>query len=272
MKNLKVFFISFLIICPLLWAINSIGIDTDSHNFSAAQVSLPLDQKMPEFCPELKEGTDILDLDAQSAISIWFDSMGKEKVLFEKKSSQQMPMASLTKLMTAVIVLEVYPYDNETEELLNIMLVQSNNEAAYSLADYVSQKKFVELMNAKAKNIGLNDTNFANASGVDNPNQYSTSSDLGKLAYYIFEQYPEIFKITSKEAYKGSQNTNELLGEISGIIGGKTGETPNAGQCLLLILEAPNERGYLINVILGSENRFVEMRAFIDWLFKFYAW
>ena len=92
------------------------------------------------------------------------------------------------------------------------------------------------------------------------------------MAHYIFQQNPEVFKITAKESYQGKPNTNKLLGEIPEIIGGKTGETPNARQCLLLAVEAPNEKGYLINIILGSESRFDEMRTLINWLSESYAW
>jgi len=264
-----------LIVCPLLWIINSMGIDTVNSSFSSAQVYLPLEPEEPEakeFYPEQKEEISDLQLEAQSAISVWFNDKSEERVLFEKDSSQQMPMASLTKLMTALVVSEIYPFNDETENLLNIMLIESDNEAAYSLADYISEKKFVELMNIKAEGINLSDTHFANSSGIDNPKQYSTSADLVQLANYILKQHPEIFKITIKESYQGKPNTNELLEEIPGIIGGKTGETPRAQECLLLIVKAPNEKGYLINVILSSENRFDEMRTLINWLSESYVW
>lgn len=279
-KNTKIFFLVFFVSLPFWWGLNLLEsglentffwqITANNPHLMAAQIYQPI-----EFYPQkIESRSEELAINAQSAISVWFDEKGREKILFEKNSSERMPIASLTKLMTAVVALEIYsPQDiTSLEELLNVMLIQSNNEAAYTLANYVSQKGFVELMNLKAEILALSNTHFANSTGIDHLDQYSTTLDLVKLTQYIFLEQPKIFEITRQEIYQDRANTNELLKKIPEIIGGKTGQTPNANGCLLLVLKTPNNHGYLINIILGSDDRFLEMENLINWLNHSYVW
>jgi len=222
-----------------------------------------------------------------------------DKVLYQKNPHKILPIASLTKLMTAVIVMEnmnlndtitispellnSYIDHNEFElgekisvkNLLYIMLIKSSNDAAITLANSknLPYQEFINLMNEKAKKLKMKNTHFTDPSGYDK-NNISTTSDLYKLAKYILKNHPLIFEITKiKEISVYSQdkkishylnNTNKLLGKIPNILGGKTGYTDKAKECMLLIVKKYNSD--LIFIILKSENRFREMKKLIDWI------
>jgi D-alanyl-D-alanine carboxypeptidase (penicillin-binding protein 5/6) len=234
-----------------------------------------------------------LNLEAKSAISLLIDKIGRKRVLFGKDGNQQLPIASLTKLMTALVVLENYdatttitiskeavaqPEDFgklkagevlTVEYLLYPLLMESSNDAAFSLAnDYpgMTEKMFAGLMNDEAKKIGLQNTVFFNSTGLDSDQSktemnLSTAADLAILAEKTLEK-PLIWKILSTPKYQvyGPEliNTNELLEDSVSwhdeIIGGKTGYTDTAGGCMILVLKAPEDPGsLLINVILGAD-------------------
>lgn len=239
------------------------------------------------------------ELKAESAISVFINPKGEEEILFERNISVRRPIASLTKLMTALVAEKEYEPEqifvisqtavNQEEdkgilktgenlslkELLHIMLIESSNDAAWAIGE--GKENFSEAMNLEAQGLGLENTYFINPTGLDGFENYSTAADLVKLAKYIVKQHPQIFEITAKQSYEvlnpdGSlhhfigENTNKLLGEAPGIIGGKTGYTDEAGGCIILLLK--NEKGgYFINVILGTasaDERFQEMKKLID--------
>ncbi len=169
------------------------------------------------------------------------------------------------------------------KDLLKIMLIESSNDAAYALTEPIGEKQFVSLMNIKAKEIGMADSYFFDPMGLDREDKqdnskenYSSAYDLAKLASYIIKEHKEIFKITSNKKYKlvlenGKthhilKNTNKLLGKIGGIIGGKTGYTDRAGQCLLLLMKRGNN--YYLSIVLGSEDRFKDSLTIINNLIK----
>jgi D-alanyl-D-alanine carboxypeptidase len=178
-------------------------------------------------------------------------------------------------------------------ELLYSMLIESSNDAAKALADIMGEKQFVDLMNSQAKEMGLNNTHFINPTGLDpdfsyKGHSYSTVYDLAVMIRYILEasekdpkiaKFFEITKIAEHEIslangvfHHRALNTNELLDEFPEMIGAKTGETPLAGKCLLVIMPRPKGDGYVITIILNSNNRFEEMKKIINWLHKAYKW
>ena len=134
-------------------------------------------------------------------------------------------------------------------------------------------------MNLTAEALGLQKTHFINVTGLDPEDSaeinYSSARDLTLLAQELLESslIRQILS-THKINLYGPEliNTNEFLGRISGVIGGKTGFTDNALGCFLLILKAPQDNGYLINVVLGADDRFVEMEKLINWLNEAYKW
>jgi len=312
-KNIKLLLSCFILSMCFWW-----GIDILERNIEDFFYAMQL-EKHPilyadissfsiseEHLDQYKE-TNELDISAKSAISIFVNSQGKNNIIFKKHENEKLPIASLTKLMTALVVSNIYQeFDtvkiskqaieqegNEVElkvgeifsinELLHVMLIESSNDAAYALAtpdfktEKMLEKDFVDLMNLYAYyDVGLNPetTHFVNSTGLDpeEPSQdinHSTVRDLAKLVKYILENKPEIFEILSQKENQSFryvlENTNELLGKINGITGGKTGYTDKAGGCLVLVIKGPSKNSYFINIILGSNDRFGEMEQLTNW-------
>jgi len=210
------------------------------------------------------------DLEVKAVISLRLNPKKKisEKVLYSKNEDEILPIASLTKLMTALVVIEDpenYPLNKEVKisreaafqidvpeygnlkpgerktiyDLLNFMLFFSSNDAAFALAEQIDVKNFVNRMNQKAKEIGLENTYFSNPTGLDPENlkwslenkdhfNYSTARDLVLLGKYILKNYPLIFE------FSNLKNKIQLL-ENQYLIGMKTGYTNEAGGCIFLV-------------------------------------
>lgn len=255
--KLKIFLISFLISLPFWWAMNVLGESlAESPEFFTADLSQKIKAQR-----EQRQRLNNLEFEAESAIVTEITPEGNIKFLFEKNSEKPLPIASISKLMTALVIFdlkETYNPSLITENLVYEMLVSSNNDAALALTEPIGEDGFVGLMNIYAKEIGLKDAFFLDPTGLEQ--NIATAKELVQLAKYILDNYPQIFEITT---YQIDKNTNKLLGEVPGIIGGKTGWTPEAKGCLLLVLENP-EGGYFINVVLGSEDRFADMRKIIS--------
>ena len=203
-------------------------------------------------------------------------------VLYEKNASQHLPMASTTKIMTAICVIEnskptdkicipkeavgvegssVYLKCGETltvEELLYGLLLESGNDAAAALAIGVfgSQEACVERMNQKCHDIGLIDTRFENVHGLDSENHYTTAYELALIARYAMKN--ELFReIVSSVSYTTSgenpryfSNHNRLLRSFDGAVGIKTGYTSKSGRCLVSAAKFDDEE--YIAVTLGD--------------------
>ena len=237
------------------------------------------------------------EINAESVISLESNLSNADKILLNKNSQEKLPIASLTKLMTAVIALDNYDLSKNitvdsaadsqdalkldvklgdtmpAESFLEIMLVESSNKSAYTLSELMGEQKFVNLMNKKAKDIGMESTYFYDPTGLSAQN-VSTANDLAKLAEYILKNYPRIGEISGSKAFYVQgfgevSNTDQLLGEIPDIVCSKTGFTDAANGCLLLVINnAKDPKGdpdYLINIILGADDRFSEMKKLINW-------
>jgi len=253
-----------------------------------------------------------LEIQGKAAISLFLDDeTAHTKVLFEKNSDAPLLIASLTKLMTALTALAHYQPDLpvrltqkvlDTEgkagqlqiddsftikDLLYMSLIESSNDAAAALTIPVGMNKFVGLMNQEAEKLHLRKTSFVNPTGLDpsNSGNYSTAEELSQIAVHIIQNEPQIFDILSLQeidlydqngAFHHTMiNTNDLLKYRewpSRILGGKTGWTPRAGSSLILVLEGPNQTGYIVNVLLASEDRFGEMKEMLDWVLHAYKW
>ena len=314
-KNIKFFLVCFILSVFFWWGVNTLekGLEDFFYVRELEKNPLILRAEISSFTfsdiqkPIRIQEIPDLKISAKSAISVFVCSQEKDLVLFQKNESEKLPIASLTKLMTALVASNIYQLSDRIEiskqaikqegeevklkvgemlsvrELLSMALIESSNDAAYALAtpnvgrERMGEESFVDLMNLEAYyNVGLNPktTHFINPTGLDpgDPFQitnYSTAEDLVKLAKYLIKYKPEILEILSQKENGDFdytlENTNELLGEIEEIIGGKTGYTDRAGGCLILILEGPRKNTFLINVILGSENRFEEMKQLINW-------
>ncbi len=313
----KILLATLVLSLPFWWAMNALAGETenflywyqiskDPHVLSADLNQVVLEKEVKIARERNRPEIEEVNIGARSALSLVIEK-GKQKILFEKDSQKVYPIASLTKLMTSLVVLDlkdIYNFNDKVriseeavgqegeskfkplvageefsvKNLLYIALLESSNDAAYALSQVIGKDRFVELMNKKAKEIGLDNTFFANPTGLDPddikaPINYSTARDMAELARYILEAEPGIFEITSLRSWevvdeRGGvryfipENTNKLIDEIPEIVGGKTGWTPSAKGCLLVLLKDSHNR-YYINVVMGSDNRFEEMREII---------
>ena len=217
---------------------------------------------------------------AKSAVLIDGDS---GRILYEKSAHNKVSVASTTKIMTCIIVIEngnlgdmVTPSDYaiampkvkmhldskdkyKLEDLLYAMMLESYNDVAVAVAEHIagSVEKFAELMNIKAKDIVMKDTNFVTPNGLDAKNQYSTAYDMALLGMYATNN--ELFvKITNTRNYSfvsengrrvSVSNKDAFLDKMSDAIGIKTGFTGNAGYCFVGALK--NENKKLISCVLA---------------------
>ncbi|MDD5759450.1 MAG: D-alanyl-D-alanine carboxypeptidase [Desulfobulbaceae bacterium] len=188
--------------------------------------------------------------------------------LWSKQSNQRLPPASLTKLMTALLVVEQDKPDDvvrilpsathETgsriglkanerfrlHDLLAATLIASANDACHALADHLAgnEIEFVTRMNRRAQELDLHDSHFSNACGHDAAGHYASANDISRLAHTLLK-HPSLLDITSQEKLEITtldgrrhytlKNKNALIGRYEGAIGLKTGFTPNAGRCLV---------------------------------------
>ncbi|HEX9721896.1 MAG TPA: serine hydrolase [Candidatus Paceibacterota bacterium] len=269
-----------------------------------------LNQKLQQAYPLRQKGSTALQVNARAAQSTLVKPDGAAKALFEQNQETPTLIASLTKLMTAFVAMERYSADQQVtitpeivfvegnsgqlrqwqvftiRDLLYIALIESSNDAATALTQPAGYDAFIEAMNAKAANLDMQTALFANPTGLDTlGGNYASASDLTKLAIHLKNTYPQIFDILSQQQFPIRMangkfhhtliNTNQLLGYKewpAKILGGKTGWTPAAKQSLLLVAESPDKQGYIVNVILGSDDRFGEMKKLLAWNLASYQW
>lgn len=236
------------------------------------------------------------------AKSVLMYDLTLDKVLYEKNAEDKLPMASLTKIMTAIIAIENRKDDNEytvyknnlvgedsmglssgeslsLEELLYGLMLPSGNDAAEVLATnfHLGRDGFIVAMNNKATALGLKNTHYTNPSGLQGDgDQHTTVYDLLVVTRYAISKFPELKTIVSTFEYTIPQTTthkeyflqNEtnLLTTYPGVKGVKTGYTPEAGLCLITYLEYKDHK--IIGILLGSENRRREMKDLLDYSLK----
>jgi D-alanyl-D-alanine carboxypeptidase (penicillin-binding protein 5/6) len=266
----------------------SLTIQERAGDLSASRVS---EKEYSDIGEEISQDFSKKELELKSAVSIKINQQQESEILFEKASDLKLPIASLTKLMSAVVCLENYDLQQKVVvskeadsmppmridikegqtysvgELLNIMLVESSNKAAYALSEIIGPDKFVSAMNDKATELGLKNSFFADSTGLSQ-NNISTARELALLAEYIINSLPEISQMTTQKTYSlpdlgEVSNTNKMLDELYNVVLSKTGFTNYANGCLLMALAAP-DGGYIINVVLGADDRFLEMKKIIN--------
>lgn len=236
-----------------------------------------------------------LAVSAKAAILMHADS---GRVLYEKNADEHMLIASTTKIMTAIVVLEHCELDDlvevdsrsagiegssmylkagesyTVEDLLYGLLLVSGNDAASALALHVadSMEEFAELMNSKAAELGMTESSFKNAHGLDEEGHYSTARDMAKLAAYCMgnEDFARIAGTVSHTV--GEQtlvNHNRLLREYDGCLGLKTGYTMAAGRTLVTCAERDGAR--YVCVTLNDPDDWDDHKALYDWAFASYS-
>lgn len=209
------------------------------------------------------------------------------QILLEKDADMPVEPASLTKLMSAYLVFKQlkeqhlsltdtvkvsskarqmqgsrsyleFNHDVPVEQLIQGMIVQSGNDATVALAEKVAgtEEKFVELMNEQGKMLGLNNTHFANSTGLPDPTHHSSARDLAKIATAIIHDFPEYYHWYSQREFTfngiSQPNRNLLLEKDKSVDGMKTGHTDAAGFCLVASAKRKDNR--LISVVLGTQN------------------
>ena len=239
--------------------------------------------------------------DLNSRIALVYDRLSG-RVLYEKNGNKQTPMASTTKIMTAVVVLEnsklndVVTIDNKAagiggsrlglkkndkitvHDLLYGLMLRSGNDAAVALANYIggSIDGFANMMNKKAKDLGLINSHFIVPHGLDMQGHYTTAYELAKITNYALNipKFKEIvgsktYNVTINGKAKIITNTNELLGNLYGVYGVKTGFTNGAGRCL--VTACKREKIDVITVVIGADtkkNRTSDSIKLIDYIYK----
>ena len=215
--------------------------------------------------------------------------------IYEKNGDERLPMASTTKIMTALVAIErenlekqitvdsravgvegssAYLKENEAftlKELLYALMLQSANDAAeaiaYAIADSI--EAFADLMNQKASSLGLSDTNFTNPHGLDDDDHYTTAKDLAIISACALA-YPEFCEIVSAKTKKVEKNGitrlfvnhNKLLARYEGCIGIKTGFTKKSGRCLVSAAERDGVK--LICVTIDAPNDWNDHKKLLD--------
>ncbi|RBQ28551.1 D-alanyl-D-alanine carboxypeptidase family protein [Aliarcobacter vitoriensis] len=234
--------------------------------------------------------------------SIIVKDLNKKQLIFQKDANQKLSPASLTKIMTSIIAIESGKMDKVVtitkemknveptimnfkvgekfylRDLVNAAMIKSANDAANAIAIYLgngNKQKFVNMMNAKAKKLGMLNTNFQNPCGFDAPTHKSTASDLLKLTEYAIKNktFNTIVKkenytfqaINTKRTYK-MHTSNKLLPKEKYMVGVKTGYTSKAGPCL--IARAKDGKKDILLVMLNSQNRWENTKLALDTVLK----
>jgi D-alanyl-D-alanine carboxypeptidase (penicillin-binding protein 5/6) len=228
------------------------------------------------------------------------------EVLAEKDADGRMDPASITKLMTAYAVFselrkERMALDDlvtiserawrtggsrtfievgkriAVEDLIRGMIIQSGNDASVALAEHTAgtEATFADLMNEYARQLGMHNTNFRNATGLPSENHYSSARDIAILASAIIREFPHFYQFYSEREFTFNditqRNRNQMLWRDPTVDGMKTGMTDAAGYCL--VASAQREGMRLISVVLGTSSakaRADATQGLLNWGFRFY--
>jgi serine-type D-Ala-D-Ala carboxypeptidase (penicillin-binding protein 5/6) len=233
-----------------------------------------------------------------SAHGILLKDLSSGRTLYEYGSDRRLSPASLTKIMSAMVILESGRLQDlvtvsrtaasapkihlrlrpghvyKLSDLLKAMLITSANDACLAAAEHVggSESRFVEMMNAKAASLRLTDTHFSNACGFDAPDHYSSAADLAALSEMalqdpvfrslVKEEVELISPVNANRTYL-LRNTNRLLGRIPGVEGVKTGFTSRAGRCLIAKVSQNGKE--LLLVLLHANRRWNTAASLINY-------
>lgn len=256
--------------------------------------------------PSLEENYTghFLDAPEITAISALFIEINTGQILYAKNPIQELSIASLAKIMTTIVALEnrnpddiftvsqrasemepdkmfLIPGEKLTlKQLLDGIFLVSANDAAEVIAENTTgrREEFINLMNSKASQLGMNNTFFLNPSGLeeDNVKQYSTALDVTIMSRFLITRWPEVVNISSQphvyiERSPDHQDYDmytgiNLLGTHPGVLGLKTGYTPEAG--LTLVTLARRGEKEIIGVLLDTTNRRDDAKVMLDYSFK----
>jgi len=255
------------------------------------------------FSPIRKWNVEEPTLTAQSVYVLETDS---NKILLQKDPQVVRPVASLSKLVTALVVMDranlkdevtvtknAVDTEGETgglvagetltiESLLWAMLMESSNDAAVALAESAlgGNGQFINFMNQKVDDIGLLNTHFSDPSGLSIEN-ISSAKDVARimreaikypLLNYIMQTQETDIASSDRKFTHHLANTNKLLAKYPEIIAGKTGYIDEAGNCMTVATKSPNGRGTILSVILASQDKLGEMDKLLSWEKEAFIW
>ena len=227
-------------------------------------------------------------------------------VLTEKNADKRLEPASLTKIMTAYVVMRELAGGNvklsdevlvsnkawrtpgsrmfievgkrvSVEELLKGMIIQSGNDASVALAEHIagSEETFANLMNEHATRLGMRDTHFVNSTGLPDENHYTTAEDVALVTMATIREFPEYYAWYAEKDFTFNDirqhNRNRLLWRDESVDGVKTGHTEAAGYCLVAAAKRDDMR--LISVVMGTESedaRAKESQSLLNYGFRFF--
>ncbi len=279
--------------------------DGMTHRYATEYLSDDLFDPLPDYdetsVPTAGEPAGALEVKARSAILM---DVYTGKILYENNSHETLPPASITKVMTLLLVMEAMESGKiglddmvqvsshaasmggsqiwlepgeqmSVNDLLKAATVASANDAATALAEYVagSEESFVGMMNARAAELGMNDTTFLNCTGLDAAGHLTSANDIAVMSRILIQhdlirEYSKIWMDTLRGGKTELVNTNKLVRFYKGTTGLKTGTTSGAGSCLSATAE--RDGVHLVAVVMGcetSDDRFNSARKLLDYGF-----
>ena len=265
---------------------------------------------IPGSRPRPKNSSKNIPINPRAFVLVLVDPEGNEEVLAQKDGDGEYPIASVTKLVTALAAENIFspseiisiPGDilkdkgsserfragdeYRADDLLRAMLIESNNDAAEAFSRKKGDEEFMDEMNAVAADLGLKNSKFVSPSGLDGADvNRSSAGDISRVMKEIFLHHDTIAAILGRaeseictadrsSCYTATTTNALLLDPLfpMRIKGGKTGDTPRAGKNLALAVETPRAGWTLISVVLGSDDHFADTKKVFEWAKESYVW
>lgn len=303
---MKTYFFSLILIIIAVVLVTSLPLEIDQVEQFLTGVQIPQNNAdvagiQKYVLPPITKG---INPPVVSARAVLVKDLSSGEMLYEKNAKERLPIASTTKIMTALVASLYFAQNSPVtiktaagttgasaglmegeilsfRSILYAMLLNSGNDAAYSIAENYpgGVAGFVKAMNDKANSLNLIGTHFDNPAGFDSPKHFSSAEDLSKISEEALK-IPDLQKIfATKETQVTSLdkklshklfNLNKLLSQISGVLGIKTGYTQNAKENLVGLVEREGHR--VLTVVLGSDDRFGETAKLIEWAYQNFIW
>jgi len=245
-----------------------------------------------------------IPLPALSPRAIFVKDLTTGTILYQKDAEISLPIASTTKIMTALVASEYFKPNSVLTvqdgasisgarvglvggenlsfiSMLYGMLLNSGNDAAFTIAENYpgGTVAFVSAMNKKASSLNLANTHFDNPAGFDSPKHFSSAKDLSTITEEALKNYRLARIFATKETnivsldkkYKHNLiNLNKLLSQVKGVLGVKTGYTEEAKENLVTLVDRDGHQ--ILTVVLGSDDRFGESTKLIEWAYQNFTW
>ncbi len=273
------------------------NIQPQNQTIRSAPIAMPPTKIQPLHTEALRSENESLTQEKTVTAQVFLvENIGTHEKIFERNAALVWPIASLTKVMTAIVAKEQFPKYQEitilegvatssetrggllpgevfqSQDLITAMMVGSNNEAGESIARSDPSFDFVKAMNEYTQEMGMTHTAFADATGLS-PKNVSTADDLREIMHYVYETHPEFLTMsnaTSTTIYELDSGKEHLIQNINvfagkpGFLGGKTGNIPESlGNFAGFFMKYGNP---ILIIVLGSNDRFKDVQILYDWV------